>query len=162
MIFHSVIVVNSAKAPKYKGTLESLLKLMSQSVVKLKKIMISIEGQQDPSEEPNNDDQMMIILRAAKKEARERGITDRDEIQMMVLQKENEFMKDHLKEINTLISQYIDKTMVQPTKKAAKVIDLVEEKQKRISGILDKQISTAKKQIQHLSTEFNNMIKSLK
>ena len=58
---------------------------------------------------PTNE--MEKIISAAIKEAKQSGITDKYDIHLLVLKKENDFYKQHLKNINTQISQYIQKTV---------------------------------------------------
>lgn len=55
--------------------------------------------------------EMEKIISAALKEAKKDGITDKYDIHLLVLKRENEFYKKHLKNINTQISQYIQRTV---------------------------------------------------
>lgn len=122
--------------------------------------MEDAEGNFDPNDPMINENEIAKIEKSAKKEAKQKGITDRDDVKMFILQKENEFLKDHLKNINIMITQYISMTQEKPkpiAKPTKSKTDVSKNKRKKMVEILIRKIETAKRQLKHLSIEYNQV-----
>ena len=131
---------------------------MEVNIRMINKLIPDPPREDDPDaekKEPEDSDEMIRIINDAMEEAEIKGIKKKYEILLLILKKENDFYKEHLKNLNKLISQYIDRWAQMKTKKKptsnTKIIDL--SKSKKMLNLVTKQITTAHKQIRHLSIE---------
>lgn len=118
-------------------------------MVKLKKITSS-------SDSPG----MVRIVKSSMEEVKNMKESDEYDIHLIVLKKQNDFFKLHLKKLNDLIDEYISTSGgKQKHKKLRKnVIDLSKNKQERMSNLLSRQLNTSERRIRLLSTERKKIV----